>query len=59
MDCLGGWVNETKQKLNFSSHIMVLGPLNGAQMGINYGQTGGGQKYKINNFEASNAFEVL
>ena len=51
-----GKYNNTEIVLNVS-HILVLGPLNGEK-----GQKiwlNGGQKYKIVNFEADNAFEVL
>ena len=57
MDCLSGWVNKTMQKLYFSSRILVLGLRNdeqGAKIWLNWGQ-----KYKIVNFEANDAFEVL
>ena len=40
MDWLSEWVNEAIQKLYFESHILVLGPLNGAKS-KKYGQTGG------------------
>ena len=57
MDCLSGWVNKTIQKLYFASHIVVLGPLNGAKRANIW--SNGGTKYKIDNFEANDAFEVL
>ena len=57
MDCLSGWVNKTMQKLYFASHILVLGPLNGAKRAKIMAKRGA--KNKIDNFEASDAFEVL
>ena len=57
MDCLCRSINITIQKLYYASDILVLGTLNGEK-----GQKlwlNGGQKYKIVNFEADDAFEVL
>ena len=57
MDCLGGRVNKTIQTSFFVSYILVLDALNGAKRAKNIAKRG--QKYKIVNFEASLAFEVL
>ena len=54
---LNGWVNETKQILYFERHILTLAPLIGAKMAKN--MANGWKKYKIINFDANDAFEVL
>ena len=58
MDFLGGFVNKTMETSYSESPILVLGALNCAKMAKVIAKLGG-QKYKIINFEASIAFEVL
>ncbi len=54
---MGGWVDKQMQKMYFASYILLLDLINDAKR-AQFGQNRG-QKYKIGNFEASNAFGVF